>query len=84
MALNIKNPEAHRLAQELAEATGNSLTDVVTEALRESLTAHRQKDTFEMLWAEVEEIQRFVVDLPDLDTRPADEILGYDQQGLPG
>jgi len=84
MALNIKNPEAHRLAQELAEATGNSLTDVVTEALRESLTAHRQKDTFEMLWAEVEEIQRFVVDLPDLDTRPADEILGYDQHGLPG
>lgn len=84
MALNIKNPEAHRLAQELAEATGNSLTDVVTEALRESLTAHRQKDTFEMLWAEVEEIQRFVVDLPDLDTRPADEILGYDHHGLPG
>jgi antitoxin VapB len=35
MSLNIKNPEAHRLAKELAAATGASMTEVVTEALRE-------------------------------------------------
>lgn len=37
MSLNIKRPETHRLAQELAELTGESLSDAVTEALRERL-----------------------------------------------
>ncbi|RZJ41833.1 MAG: transcription factor [Brevundimonas sp.] len=35
--LNIKNPEAHRLAKELARRRGDSLTGVVTHALREQL-----------------------------------------------
>lgn len=35
--LNIKNPEAHRLAKELARRRGDSLTGVVTYALREQL-----------------------------------------------
>ena len=35
MSLNIKNPEAHRLAQELARLRGISLTAAVTEAVRE-------------------------------------------------
>jgi len=35
MGLNIKNDEAHRLAQEIASLTGESLTTAVTEALRE-------------------------------------------------
>ena len=84
MALNVKNPETHRLAQELAEATGTTLTDAVTVALRESLATRRQGDSFHLLWAEVSEIQRFVADLPDRDTRSPEEILGYDQDGLPG
>ena len=37
MGLNIKTEEAHRLAKELAEKTGESLTTAVTEALRERL-----------------------------------------------
>lgn len=35
MSLNVKDPEAHRLAQAIAQATGQSMTRVVTEALRE-------------------------------------------------
>jgi antitoxin VapB len=35
MSLNIKDPEAHRLAQAIARATGESMTSVVREALRE-------------------------------------------------
>jgi antitoxin VapB len=35
MSLNIKDPEAHRLAQAISRATGESMTRVVTEALRE-------------------------------------------------
>jgi antitoxin VapB len=37
MTLNIKNPEAHRLARELAALTGESMTAAVTEAVRERL-----------------------------------------------
>ena len=38
MALNIKNPEAHRLAHELAEATGGSLTEAVTDEAHKIVT----------------------------------------------
>jgi antitoxin VapB len=37
MGLNIKNPETHRLAEELAKRTGESMTAAVTTALRERL-----------------------------------------------
>jgi antitoxin VapB len=84
MALNIKNPEAHRLAHELAEATGGSLTEAVTDALRDSLAAIHRASSFEVLWAEVKEIQDFLSGLPDRDTRSPEGILGYDDQGLPG
>jgi antitoxin VapB len=43
MSLNIKNDAAHRLAQELAAATGESLTAAVTEALRERLERVRRE-----------------------------------------
>ena len=36
MSLNVKDPEAHRLAQAIAQATGQSMTRVVTDALRQS------------------------------------------------
>jgi antitoxin VapB len=35
MSLNVKDPEAHRLAQAIAEKTGETITRAVTEALRE-------------------------------------------------
>ena len=38
MSLNIKNPEANRLARELASLTGESMTEAVTASLRERLT----------------------------------------------
>jgi antitoxin VapB len=37
MSLNIKSEEAHRLARELANATGESMTAAVSEAIRERL-----------------------------------------------
>lgn len=42
MSLNIKNDEAHLLARELADITGESLTTAVTEALRERLERLRR------------------------------------------
>ena len=85
MALNIKNPVAERLAQELARETGESLTEAVTIALRERLDARRRRQRPpEALLQEVSELQAFLREQPDRDARPADAILGYDAFGLPG
>jgi len=43
VGLNIKNADAHRLAQELAALTGESMTAAVTEAIRERLDRLRQE-----------------------------------------
>jgi antitoxin VapB len=43
MGLNIKNDEAHRLAQELAALTGESMTAAVTAAVRERLDRVRRE-----------------------------------------
>ena len=84
MALNIKNPVAERLAQELARATGESLTEAVTVALRERLEARQRQQQLSALQQEVTALQAFLRDQPDRDTRSPDAILGYDTFGLPG
>ncbi len=43
MALNIKNERTQKLAQELSELTGESMTAAVTEAVRERLDRVRQE-----------------------------------------
>jgi antitoxin VapB len=43
MSLNIKNKDAHKLAQQLARLTGESLTEAVTEAVRERLKRVQNK-----------------------------------------
>lgn len=42
MSLNIKNAETFRLAHELAELTGESVTGAVTTAVRERLERERR------------------------------------------
>ena len=82
--LNIKNDEAHRLASELAAARGTSLTEAVTNALGESLRASGDRSAdIEVLLSEVRQVQALVASLPDVDVRTPDEILGYDERGLP-
>jgi len=83
MALNIKNDEAHRMARELAEARGTTLTDAVASALEAALEATVETGDPGVLLAEVAGIQSFVADLPDRDSRSPEEILGYDEAGLP-
>ena len=41
MSLNIKNAETYRLAHELADLTGESVTGAVTESVRERLERMR-------------------------------------------
>jgi len=83
MALTIENPEAERLAQELAELSGHSLTDAVIQALDEKLQRlkSRQPDPEPDLVRKLKEISARCSALPDVDTRSPDEILGYDEHG---
>ncbi|MEQ1888985.1 MAG: type II toxin-antitoxin system VapB family antitoxin [Alphaproteobacteria bacterium] len=82
MSLNIKDPEAHRLAQAVAKATGETMTRAVTVALRERLERlqeSKNKVSAEALLA----IGRSCAEL--LTERPADHGEGwlYDEHGLP-
>jgi antitoxin VapB len=82
--LNIKSAEARRLATELAEITGESITEAVTLALRDRLVKERrQRRKPGEVAAKLMELGRRFSQLPDNDTRSADEILGYDENGLP-
>ena len=83
MALNIRNPEAERLAAELAKLTGETKTDALTKALRDRLARVRRERIGRRLADELEEIAEHCASLPVLDDRSAEEILGYDETGLP-
>jgi antitoxin VapB len=83
MALNIRNPEAERLAVALARLTGESKTEALTQALRERLESIRRCRGGRRPADELDELALRCPGLPLLDGRSADEILGYDQEGLP-
>jgi antitoxin VapB len=83
MALSIKDPDADRLARELAARTGETLTEAIVTSLRERLERERRKARRRGLADDLGEIGRRCASLPLLDKRTADEILGYDRDGLP-
>lgn len=83
MALSIKDPEADRLARELAARTGESLTEAVVVALRERLARETGRMRSIPLREELAAIRRRCAALPVVDDRSADEILGFDEHGLP-
>ena len=83
MALSIKNPEAERLVRAIAARTGESLTQVITTALRERLRREEGRTALRPLREELLEIGRRCSTLPVLDPRSAEELLGYDELGLP-
>lgn len=83
MALSIKHPEADKLARQLAEVTGESLTDAIIQALRERLRREQGKIRPTRLRDEIRAIRQRCAALPVRDHRSPDEILGYDEKGLP-
>jgi len=82
MSLNVKSPEAHKLAQAVAKETGETLTEAVTVALRERLARLRKARKQQKLVEEILAISdRFVKQMkgPLIDH---DTFL-YDENGLP-
>ena len=81
MALSIKTEDADRLARELAAVTGESLTEAVTKALRERLSRESlsKQEYVDRLLRLGDEYATH----PVADSRSPEEILGYDEYGLP-
>jgi len=80
-SLNVKDPEAHRLAQAIAQKTGETLTRAVTEALRERYERLHKQDP-----------EALAADIRAIADRAAAHIKGsyfdhaeylYDEHGLP-
>lgn len=83
MALNIRNRETEQLAETLAKLTGETKTAAVTRALRDRLARIKRERLNRPLADELDEIALHCASLPVLDHRSEDEILGYDDRGIP-
>jgi antitoxin VapB len=83
MPLNIKDRATEQSVRELAALTGEGVTTAVRRAAEERLQRVRRERAAGSLTAELLEIGRRCAALPDLDQRPPDQILGYDEHGLP-
>lgn len=87
--ITIDDPETERLVRDLAARSGRSVEAVVQDAVRER-AAQMTSSADEVPPEEqarrhailVEFARRFDT-LPVLDNRSADEIIGYDENGLP-
>jgi antitoxin VapB len=75
--------QTERLAREVAAKTGESLTGAIQKALEERLERLKRQRRSQVLTSQLEDILRRVDQLPILDSRTADEILDYDENGLP-
>ena len=86
MALNIKDQRTHELVLRLAEATGETLTEAVRIAVSERLrrVQARRSGGIRDLAERLDEIARHCAALPVRRMRTEDDILGYNERGLPG
>jgi antitoxin VapB len=85
VSLNIKNPEAHALAERVAKLTGETLTEAVTTALRERLERIEtskgfDEDLYRRLKAVAADCRKHMKE-PYLSAEIGD--LLYDELGLP-
>ncbi|MDP2119578.1 MAG: type II toxin-antitoxin system VapB family antitoxin [Hoeflea sp.] len=83
MALSIKDLETERMARALAERTGETITVATRRALEERLRRVGSDAHKAALLEDMAASRRRWGALPVLDHRSADEILGYDENGLP-
>ncbi len=85
MSLNIKNPATVALATELAQREGISKTAAIHQALSERLRrigyGHSAE---ERLLGELRAISERVARMPEIDNRTDEDIVGYDEFGIPG
>lgn len=81
MALSIKDPEADRLIREITAITGESITDAARAAFAERLQRLATDETARR--ARIDALLEQIRALPIVDERSADDMIGYDENGLP-
>jgi len=77
--LYIKNPAAHRLAEQVSKRMGVTLSDAVISALEDKLRQTGRP----LSRVKIDALTAKIGDIPVLDARTPDEILGYDVFGVP-
>jgi len=82
MTLELRSPRATALAHELAAATGEDIETAVERALQDRLSRLAPPPVSDKI-AEIDAIFERLARMPVLDCRLADEIIGYDDRGLP-
>ncbi|WP_159621435.1 type II toxin-antitoxin system VapB family antitoxin [Ruania rhizosphaerae] len=81
MALNIKDPETDRLARELADRMGVSITAALKAALADRLA--RTAPRVDVVYTSLVDVGERGRARAVLDDRPVDQIIDYDDHGLP-
>lgn len=81
--MSIKDPETERLARSLAEQTGETITVATRRALEERMRRLGNPARKMALLEDLAASRRRWGGMQVLDARSADEILGYDDNGLP-
>jgi antitoxin VapB len=83
MPLSIKSEDTEQLARKVAKETGESITEAIRKSLEERWQRLRARRRDRVLRDQIEDVLRRVDALPRLDERTPDEILGYDENGVP-
>ena len=84
MPISIKAPKADELARRLTAMTGETITEAVIASMEERLAREeRRRENKQLLLEEIRAISHHCASLPVLDNRSEDEIMGWDENGLP-
>ena len=85
MGVLIKRPETEDKIRELAERTGETITDAVDRAVEERLTRiGNRKRAGRVDWQRLEKLVSKVRSSPSInDHLTDDELVGYDETGVP-
>jgi antitoxin VapB len=81
--MSIKSAEADALARKVSAITGQSLTAAIVTALRERLERLEKMNERGSLVEQLNAIAQRAAELPVLDQRNPEEIIGYDEKGVP-
>ena len=83
MPISIQDSQTELLARKLADFTGETLTEVVQAAVAERYERFRQARSGRSLADDLNEIALRCARLPIISDLSDDEILGYDESGVP-
>ena len=82
MSLSIKDSKTDAIVRQLAALTGESITEAVFVSVKERLERLKSKNSPYSLAQELDAIAQRCASLPVVDSRPPEEIIGYDEQGF--